>query len=224
MVLFHDGQNVFDEGTAYATSWRAGETLDRLAAEGLPLLGVGVPNLGVRRLQEYSPFVDRRWGGGGAELYVRYLADVVRPLIAASFHLAAPAATTAVIGASLGGLVSLWALFRRRDAFALCGALSPSLFWADGSILDFVERQPFVGGRIWLDVGTREGRRRRAPRPPKSPSGAMRRLRRLRRLLEGKGWRTGEDLAFVEEKGGAHDEVAWARRLPDVLRFLYRDP
>ena len=84
MVLFHDGQNVFDEGTAYATSWRAGETLDRLAAEGLPLLGVGVPNLGVRRFHEYSPFVDRRWGGGGAEPYVRYLADVVRPLIASS--------------------------------------------------------------------------------------------------------------------------------------------
>jgi predicted alpha/beta superfamily hydrolase len=223
VVVFHDGQNVFDEGTAFASSWRAGETLDALAAEGLPLIGVAVPNLARRRLHEYAPFVDRRWGGGGAELYLRYLAERVVPLVAGSFRLAAPATTTALVGSSMGGLVSLWGKFRRPDVFGLCAAMSPTLFWADLAIFDFVERQPFVGGRIWLDVGTREGRRprRRAARPAKSPSGAMRRLRRLRRLLEEKGWRRDEDLAFVEEPGATHDETSWARRLPDALRFLY---
>jgi hypothetical protein len=49
----------------------------------------------------------------------------------------------------------------------------------------------------------------------------MRRLRKLRRLLEKKGYQRGVDLEWLEEPGGRHDEAAWARRLPGMLRFLF---
>jgi hypothetical protein len=32
----------------------------------------------------------------------------------------------------------------------------------------------------------------------------------------------GYDVRYVEEEDGAHNEEAWARRLPDALRFLLK--
>ena len=92
----------------------------------------------------------------------------------------------------------------------------------DEALTRWVERHPIAPGRIYLDIGTLEGRRnRRRKTPPKSPSGAMRRLRKLRRILEEKGFVLGDDLAWSEERGGRHDEAAWSRRLPGMLQFLF---
>jgi len=41
-------------------------------------------------------------------------------------------------------------------------------------------------------------------------------------LLTRKGYIPGETLLYVEEEGAIHHESAWARRLPDALRFLLR--
>ena len=51
----------------------------------------------------------------------------------------------------------------------------------------------------------------------------MRRVRRLRRRLEKMGYRRDENLDWIEEPGGRHDEAAWSRRLPGMLDFLLRD-
>ena len=42
----------------------------------------------------------------------------------------------------------------------------------------------------------------------------------MKRLLVRKGYRLLRDLLVVEEKWAAHNEPAWARRLPVALRFL----
>ena len=60
-----------------------------------------------------------------------------------------------------------------------------------------------MAGKLYLDNGTRE------------PS-----ARRLNTLLGKKGYRQGVDLKYVVEPDGEHTESAWARRLPDALRFL----
>ncbi len=102
--------------------------------------------------------------------------------------------------------------------------LEQSLAAAEGdeALTRWVERHPVAPGRIYLDIGTLEGRRnRRRKTPPKSPSGAMRRLRKLRRVLEKKGFQRGRDLSWIEEAGGCHDETAWSRRLPGMLDFLF---
>jgi hypothetical protein len=62
--------------------------------------------------------------------------------------------------------------------------------------------------RIHLDAGGREWR------------GMLPGARRLRELLLEQGWVEGRDLHYVEELYGIHRESAWARRLPDALRFL----
>jgi predicted alpha/beta superfamily hydrolase len=106
--------------------------------------------------------------------------------------------------------VSLWIGLGRPDVFGRIAALSTSTWWDDGFLLRFIESLPRKpDGRIWTDVGTREGPR------------AVTDGRRLRDALVAKGWREGADLRYVEADGAAHQEPAWAERFPAVLEFLY---
>jgi predicted alpha/beta superfamily hydrolase len=108
----------------------------------------------------------------------------------------------------MGGLISLFAFFDRPDVFGAVAALSPSLWYAGRAIFGVVDAAPFHSGRIYLDVGQREG------------GETLEDARRLRHLLLSKGYRKGEQLRYVEDRAGGHEEAAWSRRLRAVLPFL----
>ena len=221
-LYMHDGQNLFDEATSFAGEWRVDEALEEMAHDGIEAIVVGVPNTGANRLQEYSPFVDERFGGGRAADYVKFIVETVKPLVDSAFRTTGEREGTATIGSSMGGLISLYAFFERPDVFGAVGAVSPSVGFARGALIDYLERARFAGGRIYMDVGTHEGRPR--DRDPldlrQRPAAYVQLVRKARDLLIRKGFREGRDLLYVEEEGALHNEAAWAARLPRILRFL----
>jgi predicted alpha/beta superfamily hydrolase len=221
-LYMHDGQNLFDPATSFAGEWRVDEALEELAQEGMEAIVVGVPNTGANRLEEYSPFHDARFGGGRAADYVNFIVETVRPLVDESFRTTGDREATATIGSSMGGLISLYAFFERPDVFGAVGAVSPSVGFARGALIPYLEQRRFVGGRIYLDVGTHEGRPR--DRDPlelrRMPGQYVQMVRAARDLFVQKGYREGRDLMYVEEEGAVHNEAAWADRLPQLLRFL----
>jgi predicted alpha/beta superfamily hydrolase len=73
VVYMQDGQNLSDPATAFAGTWDLESTLERLAARGLEIIVVGVHHGGEERLNEFSPFPDRRYGGGAGESYLSFL-------------------------------------------------------------------------------------------------------------------------------------------------------
>ena len=223
VIYMHDGQNLFDAATSYAGEWRVDETLEKLAAEGIEAIVVGLPNMGADRLNEYSPFVDRRMKQGGkGNAYVDFIADTVKPLIDYVFRTLPERAHTGILGSSMGGLISLAAFFQRPETFGLAGVMSPAFWFADEAIRGFVRQAPFSPGRIYMDVGTAE------MAPPKGVYKFFPFLRRyyrtasqrMNRELIRKGYFPNQTLLYIEEKDGAHNEAAWARRLPGALRFL----
>ena len=221
-LYMHDGQNLFDAATSFAGEWRVDEALEALADDGLEAIVVGVPNTGANRLQEYSPFKDPRFGGGLAADYVKFIVETVKPLVDDAFRTTGEREDTMTIGSSMGGMISLYAFFERPDVFGAVGAVSPSVGFASGALIGYLERARFVGGRIYLDVGTHEGRpRERDPLELRGEPGAyVRMVREARDLLVRKGYREGPDLLYVEEEGALHNEAAWASRFPRLLRFL----
>ena len=115
VLYLQDGQNLFDPATAFAGSWHAGRTLDRQARRGRPVIAVAIPNAGVGRIHEYSPFRDRRHGGGGGDAYLEWLTERVQPLVERSFRVAREPESTAIAGASMGGLISNLVASQRPD-------------------------------------------------------------------------------------------------------------
>ncbi len=224
VLYMHDGQNLFDAATSYAGEWCVDETLEELAGQGIEAIVVGIPNIGARRYQEYIPFSSPDLPDAEGDLYVAFIADTVKPLIDRSFRTQPDREHTGIMGSSLGGLISLYAFFKRPEIFGLVGAVSPSLRWGNKGIFRFVEDAAFVPGRVYMDVGTAEGSKPAADTPgrPSSPEGYVQQVRDMNALLERKGYRPGKDLLYVEEEGGIHHESAWGRRLPAALRFLLR--
>lgn len=208
VLYMHDGQNLFDPQTSFAGEWEVDQTLEAASVRGMEAIVVALPNMGAARNDEYSPFRDGKNGGGRGDLYLDFIVDTVKPLVDASFRTKADAANTGIAGSSLGGLISLYAFFRHRAVFGFAGVMSPALWFAGRAVLEWVETQPYVGGRIYIDVGMREGK------------GTVEDVLRLRDVLEAKGYRNLEDLLCVVDTAGDHSERAWARRLRRELRFL----
>lgn len=220
VLYMHDGQNVFDAATAaFGVAWDAGTTADRLiAAERLtPLVIVAIYN-NADRMNEYA--VDRdpaAQQGGRGDLYGRFVLEEVKPFIDAQYRTLPGRATTAVAGSSMGGLVSLTMARDHADKFALCAALSPSLWWRKGQLLHELEsdRAWLRRLRFWVDVGTREGPRRGALSP------LIQRTRLLVQHFDAAGLLPGRDYYYQEVAAGEHNEAAWAARFDKVLLYFF---
>jgi predicted alpha/beta superfamily hydrolase len=215
VLYLQDGQNVFDGATAFLAGkeWEVDETVERLSTEGriAPLIVVAVDNGGDRRAFEYLPTRDRRVGdGGGAALYARMLVEELKPWVDRTYRARPDRESTGIGGSSFGGVLALHAGLAHPEVFSRIAALSTSA-WVDDRLLErFVDALPAKPDtRIWTDIGTREA------------SSAVSDARALRDALVRKGWREGVDLRHVEVEGAVHDETAWAKRVPEVLEFLF---
>jgi predicted alpha/beta superfamily hydrolase len=134
----------------------------------------------------------------------------VKPLIDEDFHTIPDPWATGIAGSSMGGLISLYGYLHYPQVFGFAASLSPSYWFAGGRILETVERIGPPHGRLYLDIGGKEGR---------NGSAYMRGVRRLADLLRAKGY-NDDNFLYVEDPQGQHNEQSWARRLPAALRFL----
>ena len=133
---------------------------------------------------------------------------------------------TGIFGSSMGGLISLYGFFRFSAVFGFAGVMSPSLWFANRAIFNYVEEAPFQQGKIYLDAGTRE-MGGHWPDQTILRSRSRRyygRVRRMKRILANKGYRPTRNLLHVEDVGGGHNEEAWAFRLPNAIRFFLGAP
>jgi predicted alpha/beta superfamily hydrolase len=214
-VLYaQDGQNLFDDATAFADEWGVDETCERLAnEEQIEFIIVAIPNYGRRRLFEYSPWHDGFANAGGeGDAYTRFVIETVMPAVNSRFRTAQHVSATGIFGSSMGGLIALYAGLTRPDVFGCVGAMSPSLLFAGGKIIEHVENAPSSRPCVYLDCGSDEypGLRSRSRRLVDATE-------RMAHLLTARG----AQVKLVIAPGGRHQEADWARRLPDALRFLY---
>ena len=207
VIYMQDGQNLFDPAQSFAGTWGVDEALSWASRRGLDAIVVGIPNMGDARIAEYDPF------RGTGDRYLDFVTHTVKPIVDAQFPTLPDRRHTGIAGSSMGGLISLYAFFRYSESFGFAAALSPSLWFADGALLDLVARAPRVpgGGRLYFDIGMREGQQTVALG------------RRLRDLLLAKGYDGGRDFRWVEDKDGVHHESAWGRRFREALPFLLPD-
>jgi len=207
VIFMHDGQNLFDARTSFAGEWNVDETLDAASGEGLEAIVVGIGNTGAR-ITEYSPFDDVRHGQARGDAYLAFITDTLKPAVDAAFRTLVTREHTGIAGSSMGGLISLYAFFKRADVFGFAGVMSPALWYGQRGVFEFLKTVKHVGGRIYLDVGTQEGK-------PEVDDVA-----RLRDRLVQLGYREDQDLLYVIAPNAGHNESAWATRWGRELRFL----
>lgn len=205
VIYFHDGQNVFDDATSYAGEWGVDELLDQLASQGQEVIAVGIDNGGELRMRELNPWDHERFGKGEGFAYLRFLVETVKPAIDRRFRTRTDAASTALIGSSMGGLITHAALHRHREVFGLGGVLSPA-FWTAPQAETLARAEPLLASqRVFVYAGGREGEQ------------MVPQARRMAELQRSQS----RHVLFAEEAQAPHDEAAWRAVLPRVLAHLF---
>ncbi len=199
VLYMHDGQNLFFQREAVnGHHWQIPETLTLLGAMNAiqQVLVVGIyPN---QRERDYT--------SPGYEEYAAFVCGTLKPRIDAEYRTLPGPSNTAVMGSSLGGVVSFYLAWSRPDVFGKAACLSSTFGWRD----DLQER--VTGGetspvKLYLDSGW--------------PKDNYEVNRNMRDALVRAGLREGVDLLYLAFPQALHNEQAWATRCHIPLQFLF---
>jgi len=232
LLIAHDGQNVFDPRTATRhRTWKMVQSAIRVSAQ----LGLTPPAvIGVfHSRSEENPFgrimdlapQDPYQNGVSASTntkppisadqlqgnsYLREITDVIAPTICHTLDLDLSKTYTAVIGSSMGGLASLYALGKRPDFFST--ALALSTHWTAGgdALVDaLMDALPPPGNhRVWMSYGTKGHDADYGPFQKYADQKMM-----------DMGWRNGQDFLSRRYERSGHNERSWAKYLDQPMRF-----
>jgi len=225
VLYMSDGQNLFDPRIANTgVDWGVDEAVVRLVQRGVirPVIVVGVWN-SAERTPEYSPW-------HRAPQYARFLIEELMPRVNREFRTLTGPANTAVMGSSMGGLLSYYLVTQHPGSFGACGCLSTAFVlserWAGPSLRAALagapDTTPYIvhdigaglrvprGARYWFDYGTLG---------IDSTFGPTHEA--VRAWLLRQGLVEGRDFVVRRYDGADHNEAAWRARLDDPLTFLF---
>jgi predicted alpha/beta superfamily hydrolase len=215
VLYMHDGQNVFDAATSGFGEWGVDETLDSLHARGGPdAIVVAVDHGGTRRMDEYSPWRNARYGGGEGDAYVDFLAHTLKPYVDRHYRTQPNRESTGIAGSSMGGLISLYAGLKYPEVFGRVGVFSPALWFAP-SIFAYARRPPNrarAGQRFYFVTGAHEG---------DTPEVYVADQRRMIDSLAAVGFVVGTQVDSAIRADGTHAEWFWRREFPLAYRWLF---
>lgn len=217
VLYMHDGQNVFDNATSFVGEWGVDETLDSLAALGKKgVIVVAVDHGGDKRLDEYSPWKNAKYGGGEGDKYVEFLVKNLKPWIDSHYRTLPDRLNTGIAGSSMGGLISLYAILKHPEVFSRAGVFSPALWFAP-SLFEYVrEVKPLPSdARLYFVSGGMEGASVEERQTYENDQ------KRMADSLIATGLVRDVNVVSVIRPDGKHAEWFWRREFPAAFAWLF---
>ena len=236
VLYMHDGNMLFDASTTWnRQEWRVDEIMDSLIQAGVirPCIVVGVYNTD-DRLTEYFP--EKTWQHVPeadrkkakldkltGDAYLKFIVEELKPFIDEHYKPLTSREHTFMMGSSMGGLISLYALCEYPQVFGGVACLSSHLSmghlpdgfkgdtWATGFREYVNQHLPEANSSlIYMDHGTKDF---------DADYGKYQTL--LDSVITAKGWDKQHYKSLVFD-GHGHNETCWAKRLDQPLQFLLK--
>ena len=236
VVYMQDGQMLFDARTTWNhQAWNVHDSVQRLINAGqIPdTLVVGIWNNGKFRHSEYLPqkflpLMPEAWrerfvkealqGRSQSDAYLRFLVEELKPAIDARYATRPEPASTVVMGSSMGGLISVYAMNEYPQVFG--GAAGLSTHWVGAfkpnaaiplAAFNYLRAHLAdpASHRLYQDHGTTELDALYAPYQVL-----------VNELAHERGYEDGRNFETRVFEGAGHNEAAWAARVETPLRFL----
>lgn len=234
VIYMHDGQNIFDQNTAYGNvEWRIDETMDSLVQNKLvpPAIVVGIWNNGRKRFPEYMPQVPKEYinnpkaqallkdNFGVTELlsnnYLNFIVEELKPFIDSTYNTSIKREDTSIMGSSMGGLISLYALTSYPEIFGAAACVSthwPVPLIGEVFINQLTATLPEAGHhKIYFDYGTAGLDKDYEPYQL-----------RVDEIMRSKGYQQERDWISKKFEGAGHNETSWKERAHLPLEFLLK--
>ena len=210
VLYMHDGQNLFDAATSYSGEWGVDETLNELAkTKGLELIVVGVDNGGADRIHELNAWDNAKFGKGEGRQYMDFVVGTVKPYVDKHYRTKPGRGDTAVMGSSMGGLISQYAIEQYPGVFSKAGIFSPAYWLAEPAVFDFAKAQPpRKDARLYFYAGGKEG------------DSMLPDMQRMIELLRAQGHPQNR-LDVVVDAEARHHESAWRAQFARAVLWLF---
>jgi predicted alpha/beta superfamily hydrolase len=218
-----DGQNLFDACLSDVShaEWQVDETVYRLIREkAIPeMIVVGIDHTGVKRAYEFLPYRDSfnpdMEDPAGAH-FPDFLVSEVMPFVNGQYRTLMGHGNTALGGSSYGGVATLYALMARPQTFGYGLIESPSIWVGMGQLIRDTSPLVALPRKLFIGFGSEEV----------SHGAAEKQVQGFFATVSANFKAAGYDdsnFRYVYEQGAKHTESAWAKRLPDALKFLFAD-
>ncbi len=210
VLYLHDGQNLFDNQTSSFGEWQIDEALNNMFNQGdYGCIAIGIDNGAGARLDEYSPWVNEEYGGGQGEKYLDFLVYTLKPYVDSVYRTLPGPQTTAILGSSMGGLISMYAFTERPDVYSRAGVFSPAFWFARDSVALEVRSHPKNHpGKMYFLAGGQE------------PDYVGSDLVQVGNAMLSAGFQP-TDIYFTMPPDGQHSEWFWRREFPAAYRWLF---
>lgn len=209
VLYMHDAQNLFDDATSFIGEWGVDEALNTLArTRHLELIVVGIDHGNDKRPQELNPWDTEKFGAGEGRQYLRFLVDVVKPCIDAHYRTLPGRTHTGIMGSSLGGLISHYAICACPQVFGKAGIFSPA-YWIAPDMTAFVHRHRLSSdAQVYFYMGGKEG--------DEMTSG----MQAMLGVVRADGIAPG-NLRVSVNADAEHNERAWRAEFPAAIEWLF---
>lgn len=210
VLYMHDGQNLFDDATSFVGEWGVDEVMNELSeSEGFNLIIVGIDNGGGNRIHELTAWDHEKYGKAEGKEYMNFVVSVVKPYIDTNFRTKPDRVNTGIMGSSLGGLISHYAIYEYPEVFGKAGIFSPSYFWGEGPWQQVEEIDLPKDTRLCLLVGGLEGETMVQPMQDM-----------VKRILE-RGHPADQITSKVNPQG-KHNEKLWNEEFKEAVLWLFK--
>lgn len=217
VIYLQDGQNVFDRySAAYSEEWGVDETMDSLASKGYPpFIVVAIDNGGEKRMNEYNPClltlkdsVMSKTFTPEADQYLDFMVKTLKPYIDKRFRTKRSRENTSVAGASMGGLISYYAVLKYPQVFGNAGVFSPAFWTADSieNLTDSVANK--LNAKFFFYMGEMEGKDY---------------VDQMNRIADKIGRKSSSLIYLVSDPVGIHNEIFWRKWFPEFYKWLVAD-
>lgn len=227
VIYMHDGQNLFNPKESYGgVDWGIDETMTRLLAEKKirPAIVVGIWNT-PKRFEEYMPQKAfalasteqredmRKFRNADSVIsdnYLKFIVQELKPFIDKNFSTSTRREDTMIMGSSMGGLISLYAVSEYPMVFGGAGCVSTHFPVGNGVVIEYMKNSlpdPKTH-KIYFDYGTETLDATYEPYQRKADE-----------VMRSKGF-AAETWITRKFEGEEHSERSWRKRVDIPLQFL----
>ncbi len=232
VLYMQDGQNtLIDEESFSSVSWGIVEALQETHLDNQWIV-VMVDHAEERRINDYCPFLlspslvhnGVEFEGNEGQYYADFLVNTVKPIIDETYRTSSKRNHTALIGSSLGGLISAYVASKYQSTFSKIGVFSLASSFCEEDFLNFVLNKPFKKqSTFYLQVGTNEAQdgHKKGDTPERSQAILDATLHYYKALIN-----AGIDINNITLKIGIdeiHSESVWRKYLLDFLKTISLD-
>lgn len=213
VIYMQDGQNLFDNATSFSGEWQIDETLNNLFSQGdYGAIVVGIENGGSNRINEYTPWNNPQYGGGEGDQYMQFIAETLKPYVDSNYRTKSGAEYNALIGSSLGALISNYGAVKYSGVFSKIGSFSPAYWIVRDQFNNYIQSSTadLSNMRIYFVAGSNES------------SSMASDIETVKNNLQAKGLKSTNTLVKLDSYG-QHNENYWKGEFAAAYKWIFQN-